>query len=67
VGRESAHYIALTCPAKITTNFRPNFKHENGNKKITITAAKVEVKREQSLTRLDFPLGQQMKSGLLGS
>jgi hypothetical protein len=28
VGRDSAHYIALTRPAKITTNFRPNFKHE---------------------------------------
>jgi hypothetical protein len=31
VGRDSAHYIALTRPAKITTNFRPNFNHENGN------------------------------------
>jgi hypothetical protein len=42
VGRDSAHYIALTRPAKITTNFRPNFKHENG-KKNTITAAKIGV------------------------
>jgi hypothetical protein len=31
VGRDSAHNIALTLPAKITTNFRPNFKHESGN------------------------------------
>jgi hypothetical protein len=42
VGRDSAHYIALTRPAKITTNFRPNFNHENGNF-FTITEAKVGV------------------------
>jgi hypothetical protein len=31
LGRDSAHYIALTHPSKMTTNFRPNFNHENGH------------------------------------
>jgi hypothetical protein len=44
VGSDSAHYIALSRPAKMTTNFRPNFKHETGNFiSFTITAAKVGV------------------------
>jgi hypothetical protein len=46
VGRDSAHYIALTRTAKMTTNFRPNFKHENGNFILfTSTAAKVNAAR----------------------
>jgi hypothetical protein len=44
VGRYFAHYIALTRPAKITTNFQPYFNYENGNLIFfTITAAKVGV------------------------